>query len=737
MSDGISDLEQAIRGTTIMNSKAANFQLSEEKALSMTGFQNNMLDDVAAWIDVLDDKGNVCFWNRAAESISGYSRDEVLGHKKIWEWLYPEPSYRAKIFTKATEAAKNKDGVKNFETIILCRDGRSRVIEWNYNTLANQEGAIIGSIAIATDITERHATEIELRRREILISAIASVANVLLVETSLNSSILGAMDILGLAAELDRILIFEHNRRDKTEFIAENLYEWASDSVTHRTENIKPKNIVCDSTFFPDYELLSAGMPLKGQIREARPPLRRFLESLDVRSFLIVPIMSEGIFWGFIAFLNCNSERIWKNSEVSILTVAAGSFGATIVRKRTEIELENAKEAAESADRAKSQFLATMSHEIRTPMNAVIGMTGLLLETDLALEQREYIETIRSSGDALLAVINDILDFSKIVEGKRVLESHPFDLRSCIEGSMDLMAPTAAEKGLILTFAIGNLVPVNLMGDATSLRQVLVNLLGNAVKFTEAGEISLNVASRVRPDGRTELQFSIIDTGIGIPQNRINRLFQSFNQVDMSTTRKYGGTGLGLAISKKLVELMDGRIWVESELSKGSAFHFTILADPAPAEWHNRNSELPFHADLPADQLCHLRLLLAEDNAVNQRVAVRMLNKLGIRADTAANGLEVLQALERQFYDIVLMDVQMPEMDGLEAAKIIRQRWQHGPKIIALTAYAMEGDRELCLSAGMDDYISKPVKVDELKRAIKHCCGQAITVSREDTVVLY
>ncbi|MEH2290999.1 PAS domain-containing hybrid sensor histidine kinase/response regulator [Nostoc sp.] len=888
----------------------------------------NMHDGVI----ITDLTGSIIDWNPAAESMFGYTKAEILAkHSSIL--LQPEVAATLNANILST---LNQQGRWSGEIHFIRKDGSERICETTIVALQNEQGETVATVGINHDITEHKRAKEALQRqlhRTLLLEQITQE-----IRQSLDTSKIfeTAATQIGQTFAVDRCLIHSYisNPTPRIPLVAEYSTIPGYCSML-KLEVPITNNPHAEQMMTQESAIASPDVYVEPLLQMVQPICRK----IGLKSMLSIRTSYQGEPNGAIGLHQCSYFRQWTQDEIELLEAVAAQLGIALAqahlleqetRQREELTLKNfalerAKRQAEAANRAKSEFLAMMSHEIRTPMNAVIAMTSLLLDTDLTPQQQDFVQTVHSSGDTLLTIINDILDFSKIESGKLELEEQPFNLRACVEEAISFLAPKAAQKDIELIYLIQPQVPTQIVGDLIRLRQVLMNLLNNAIKFTETGEVVLCIelgigeGRRQRAGGRGqeaegqrgrgekltatspllpcspvpnpqsekeqllyEIQFAIKDTGIGIEPEKIERLFQPFTQADVSMTRRYGGTGLGLAISKRLSKMMGGTLWVESQgfiggnpsprwnkekllsfpdSSPGSTFYFTIITKVAAQSEQAELSTSPLLASkrllivddnltnrqilslqaeswkmetyaaksgkealvklaqgaqfdiaildmqMPemngttlARQICKqsgcenlplvimtslakvetssdfndvqfaaclskpikhsqlydvitrvlgnqpilanishfpsvdrhlghrlpLRILLAEDTVVNQKVTLLMLQKIGYGADVVTNGLEAIEALQKQRFDVVLMDVHMPKMDGLEATRRICQEWEVGfrPHIIAITANAMRGDRQVCLAAGMDDYISKPIQLQELAQALSKCLPQ-------------
>jgi signal transduction histidine kinase/CheY-like chemotaxis protein/HPt (histidine-containing phosphotransfer) domain-containing protein len=647
---------------------------------------------------------------------------------------YTDQENAKKLFQAFNKVYRTREPDREFDWKIIRKDGTERFIESSISLIRDSRGQPIGFRGIVRDITVRKRAEEKNRRHENRLKNLLDLHRMgggtekeifdFTLEASLRI-VPSEFAFVGMISADEAVMI---------------IHAWSRGAMGQCAITEKPIH-------FP---IAEAG--LWGEIVRQRRPIivndyntstefkKGYPEGhVPIKRFLGIPIFSADRIVAVTAVANKVSE--YTESDVRSLTSLLHEMWNLIDRKQAEEELVNlnkqlevAKEAAEAGSHAKGEFLASMSHEIRTPLNAVIGMLGLLSTSELKGPHREYVEIAHSSANGLLVMINDILDFSKIEAGKLLFEPVPFDLLRVVEETIDMMVMKTREKGLDLTVQYRPDVPRHLIGDSGRIRQVLINLVNNAIKFTRKGHVLIDVRAEEPMNEEVLLRITVEDTGIGISSDKLDSLFEPFVQADASTTRRYGGTGLGLAISKRLVEMMGGTIGASSRSGEGSAFWFTLrlpldkeftgvavpmaekIALHPPAESGATQTALPKTARWGRP----LRVLVVEDNVVNQRVTMLLLTELGCHVDLAANGREAVEMIELLPFDVVFMDCEMPEMDGFEATREIRRL--QGDKrlpIIAMTAYALQGDRERCLAAGMDGYFSKPVTLEDFQVALE------------------
>jgi PAS domain S-box-containing protein len=834
-----------------------------------------VLDTVGALVIVIDPQGKIVRLNRECEQVTDYRYEEVR-NQIFWKiFLLPED---IQPVCQILERSENKELSNNQENYWLSKNGQKHLISWSSTTLLNTDNKAEFIIITGSDITDRKRVEEEIRLQNWR-SLVASQIN-LRIRQSLNIHEILSTTVSEVSKFLkaNRVIFYQFNGDWEGKVVAESVnLPWRS------LLEIDIQDLCFRNGLWQDYR--HGKKIINDDIASSNAPecYKKLMSELQVKANLVVPILESDRLWGLLIAHQCSDIRHWRSFEIDFLSELATQFGialyqASLLEQETyrreqlslqNIELEEARSEAETATKMKSAFLATMSHEIRTPMNAVLGMTGLLTDTSLSALQRDFVETIRISGENLLTLINEILDFSKLEANEMELEEINFELNTCVEEVIDLLAMLAQAKGLELASLVHHDVPSYLCGDVSRLRQILTNLVSNAIKFTDKGEVVVKVSLKSETDSIANIEFRVIDTGIGIPPESQSKLFQPFTQVDASTTRKYGGTGLGLAICKQIIDLMGGEIGIDSEVGKGSHFWFVIpFAKPSSSAianlkprreinlkdirvlvvddnetnckiltyqltaWQMRVDAIQHSSDalgvmrkaidegdayelaildmqmpeldgenlgiqIKADvrlrstklimltslnqrngvnkikevgfdeylvkpikqsrlldtlmaviassrggleyeainnarnekvrgtasqgiKTSKLKILIAEDSPINQKVALHQLRSIGYEADLAGNGKEALQLLECIDYDIILMDCQMPELDGYETTIAIRNQNSDKSKIviIAMTANAMKEDRDRCINCGMDDYLSKPIRKDDLAQKL-------------------
>ena len=666
--------------------------------------------------------GTIWYLSPSVTSVLGYQVDDIIG-RSFEQYVHPDDRHK---FLPADQVPAFADNTVSESSIIiryriLRRDGTYIWLESIIKPIVD-EAELVKLICTSRNITDQKIAQEKLKKKDHLLHAVAQATQSLLVNTDLNQAILESIQVLGSTAMVSRAFLFQnHFDNGSEQWMTSQTHEWSERPGDYRQHQAYMSNIPYDN-IKKIVEPLQDHQPFVSyRSKEEDPQLQGIMNRTGVMSSVALPIfLKNGMFWGFVGFDEMKEEREWYEAEFAILRSYASSLAAAIERKQIEVELVQAKELAESASHAKSEFMANMSHELRTPMNGIIGFTDLVLTTELQKAQRDYLQNVKKSAYGLLEIINDILDFSKIEAGKLLIDHTLFKLDELIEEAVDMLTLKAFEKKLEMLYRVDPTIPSQFFGDPVRIRQIVVNLLGNAIKFTGDGEILVTIrkSSDAYPsDGRTfiRLAIEVRDTGIGIRREKLQKIFESFTQADTSTTRKYGGTGLGLTISRSLAELMGGQLTVESEAGKGSAFTLHLILEVA-----NEQPELL----LPQKALLK-KVLVVDDNASNRHLMQEIFGYFHIPAELASGAEEAIAKVKaarqsKDPYSLILTDHLMPGMDGIALVKEMKRLFptNNQPYVLMLSSLEKNLYQHEAVKAGINKFLSKPVKMHELYGAL-------------------
>ena len=661
--------------------------------------------------------GTVWYLSPSVATVLGYEVDDVVG-RSIEQFVHPDDRHkfvRADRLSLLADKAPEESIIVRYR--ILHKAGHFVWLETIIKPIVDEE-QLVKLICTSRNITDQKIAQEKLKKKDLLLQGVAQATHSLLINTDLTHAITESIQVLGSTALVSRVFIFQnHFNKEADRWMTTEIHEWTEKPADFRLANPIVHNIPFDS-IIKIIEPLKDRQPFVSyKSTEGDPQLVGIYERSAILSSVALPIfLNDDSFWGFVGFDELKEERRWSEAEFSILRSFASSLAAAIERKQIETQLVQAKELAESASHAKSEFMANMSHELRTPMNGIIGFTDLVLTTELQKAQRDYLQNVKKSAYGLLEIINDILDFSKIEAGKLLIDNTLFKLDELIEETIDMLTLKAFEKKLEMLYLVDPAIPSQFVGDPVRIRQIVVNLLGNAIKFTSEGEIIVSIRksdNSYQQAGKTYIRLAIEvkDTGIGIRKEKMQKIFESFTQADTSTTRKYGGTGLGLTISKSLAELMGGYLTVESEPAKGSAFTLHLVLQVA-----NEQPEV----QLPKKAMLH-KVLVVDDNQSNLRLVQEILGHFHITADIASSGSIALQKVKdsrqkKDPYSLVITDRHMPGMDGITLVREINKLSpdKHLPCILMLPALEKNIYQHEAVKVGITKFLSKPVKMHEL-----------------------